>query len=247
MSENTRRRPPRSCQWYDKAAAASIIVYATIYTSIISISTTHAFSAPSNNINSSSNNLPPPPPFKSPQTPEEVVMNQLHHFQTSNLPAAYEINSPENKEATGSISDFELSLQKPPYNLLLNHERADVLMEVLPDAYMEDEESRRNNNDEHGQHYDTSLCLVCIRPNRQLEKSNNVWFWWELSRYGIDEENNEAMGNDYDGEVQWMVDCVIPDFEDLDFETDSLSIEEFGEGDDDDDDELTIYWDVGGL
>ena len=49
--------------------------------------------------------------------------------------------------------------------------------------------------------------------------------------------------------MQWMVDCVIPDFEDLDFETDSLSIEEFGgeEGGEGDDDDLTIYWDVGGL
>ena len=48
-----------------------------------------------------------------------------------------------------------------------------------------------------------------------------------------------------DGAPRWMVDCVMPDFEDLDFEAESLSIEKFGEGGDDDSDEgeLTIYWD----
>ena len=113
---------------------------------------------------------------------------------------------------------------------------------------MEDEESN-----------DTSLCLVCIRPNRKLEKCNSVWFWWELSRHKmIDEEENddddatttrETEESNGDDNMQWMVDCVIPDFEDLDFETDSLSIEEFGgeEGEGGDDDDLTIYWDVGGL
>ncbi len=51
--------------------------------------------------------------------------------------------------------------------------------------------------------------------------------------------------------TRWMVDCIQPDFEDLDFETESLSIDNFLEGeedkeegdDDDDDGELTIYWD----
>jgi hypothetical protein len=130
----------------------------------------------------------------------------------------------------------------------LNHERADVLLEVIPDGYMfqdekEDEEQRKKN------YYDTALCLVCIRPNRnellslegddeKKKQHHSVWFWWELSR--TVDDNDE----DNENEERWMVDCIIPDFEDLDFETDSLSIDEFGEGDDDDDDELTIYWDV---
>ena len=110
-------------------------------------------------------------------------------------------------------------------------------------------------DDDDDESNDTSLCLVCIRPNRKLEKCNSVWFWWELSRHKMIEEgendNNDASTTEEEDSnnnemMQWMVDCVIPDFEDLDFETDSLSIEEFG-GEEGDDDDLTIYWDVGGL
>ncbi|KAL7448340.1 hypothetical protein ACHAWC_000546 [Mediolabrus comicus] len=252
-SPSSRRRPPRRSLWKRRSsnqAASNVIICTIVYNIYIIInntSTTHAFSSSSNP------QPPPPPPFTNPQTPEEVVQNQLHYYQTSNLSAVYELNSPENKEATGSISNLQSSLTKPPYNTLLNFERADVLLEVLPDAFMEDEESN-----------DTSLCLVCIRPNRKLEKCNSVWFWWELSRHKmIDEENNgDDTENDNDNDatttgeeedsndnemMQWMVDCVIPDFEDLDFETDSLSIEEFGGEEGGDDDDLTIYWDVGGL
>jgi len=41
----------------------------------------------------------------------------------------------------------------------------------------------------------------------------------------------------------WMVDCIMPDFEDLDFETQSLSIEDFGAEDSEGDDDFTIFWD----
>mmetsp|Transcript_19873 Transcript_19873/g.32575 ORF Transcript_19873/g.32575 Transcript_19873/m.32575 type:complete len:215 (-) Transcript_19873:39-683(-) len=205
-----------SSRWF---LAAPIIL---LKTAIIYTTTIDAFSVPSS---------PSIPPFSSPQTPEEVVQNQLFHYQTSNLPSAFSYNSPENKEATGTISDFETSLQTPPYNLLINHERADVLLEVIPDGMFHEDDTERDN-------YDSALCLVCIRPNREMNKKHPVWFWWELSR-NIDDEDEEDVGE------QWMVDCIIPDFEDLDFETDALSIEEFGEGDDDD--ELTIFWDVGGL
>jgi hypothetical protein len=51
-------------------------------------------------------------------------------------------------------------------------------------------------------------------------------------------DDNDEDNENEEEEERWMVDCIIPDFEDLDFETDSLSIDEFGEGDDD---ELTIY------
>ncbi|KAK1741572.1 hypothetical protein QTG54_008050 [Skeletonema marinoi] len=202
-----------SSRWF----RASVLTYASIFYT----TTTHAFSTPSPQI----------PPFINPQTPEEVVQNQLFHYQIKNLESAFSYNSPENKQATGTISDFETSLQTPPYNLLVNHERADVLLEVIPDGMFHEDDTEREN-------YDTALCLVCIRPNKEVKKNHPVWFWWELSR-NIDDEDEEDVGE------QWMVDCIIPDFEDLDFETDSLTIEEFGEGDDDD--ELTIYWDVGGL
>ena len=204
----------RSSRWF--IAIFTIIIHSAIF-----VTSTYAFSIPSTSI----------PPFKNPQSPEEVVQNQLFHYQNANLASAFSYNSPQNKEATGSLSEFESSLKVAPYNLLMNHERADVMLEVIPDGLFHEDQEDRDN-------YDTALCLVCIRPSRQLEKSNSVWFWWELSR-NIDDEDEQEVGE------QWMVDCIIPDFEDLDFETNSLSIEEFGEGDDDD--ELTIYWDVGGL
>lgn len=37
--------------------------------------------------------------------------------------------------------------------------------------------------------------------------------------------------------ARWLVDCISPDFEDLDFEAESLSIENFMDEDDDDDDD----------
>jgi hypothetical protein len=254
-SPSSRRRPPRRSLWQRRSnQAASIIICTIVYIYIIinNTSTTHAFSSSSNPPPQSP---PPPPPFTNPQTPEEVVQNQLHYYQTSNLSAVYALNSPENKEATGSISNLQSSLTKPPYNTLLNFERADVLLEVLPDAFMEDDGEESN---------DTSLCLVCIRPNRTLEKCHSVWFWWELSRHKMivegendnDDDATTTTGKEEEEDsndnemMQWMVDCVIPDFEDLDFETDSLSIEEFGGGEGGeggDDDDLTIYWDVGGL
>lgn len=108
-----------------------------------------------------------------------------------------------------------------------------------------------HESDDERREYDTALCLVCIRPNREIEKRNQVWFWWELSRNIDDDDDNDedddGASDNKEEEERWMVDCIMPDFEDLDFETDSLSIEEFGEDGDDDDDELTIYWDVGGL
>ena len=48
-------------------------------------------------------------------------------------------------------------------------------------------------------------------------------------------ENNE----DYEGE--WKVDCVVPDFEDLEFETESL-VELLNQEEEDDDGELFSFF-----
>jgi len=59
---------------------------------------------------------------------------------------------------------------------------------------------------------------------------------------GIYEDDSNNISGENRGE--WRVDCVVPDFEDLEFETEVLSIEDFGMGDDDDDDdEDMIYLD----
>ena len=174
-----------------------------------------------------------PPPFPHPSSPEEVVQNQLHFYQTSQLARAFEeCCSPGNREATGSVEEFERSLETPPYDLIRDHARADVLMEVRPDAGVP---VGADDDD-----VEVAACLVRIRPNRDSRRDFPVWFWWEVSRVVDDETDEEGYG-----EARWMVDCIVPDFDDLDFETESLTIENFlGEGDDDgDDDELTIYLD----
>eukprot|EP00579_Thalassiosira_antarctica_P009221 CAMPEP_0201877686 /NCGR_PEP_ID=MMETSP0902-20130614/9046_1 /ASSEMBLY_ACC=CAM_ASM_000551 /TAXON_ID=420261 /ORGANISM="Thalassiosira antarctica, Strain CCMP982" /LENGTH=274 /DNA_ID=CAMNT_0048405189 /DNA_START=105 /DNA_END=929 /DNA_ORIENTATION=+ len=230
--------------------ALPLLAIILITSSIILIPTSHAFSIPSNSLPS-----PRPPPFHNPSTPEEAIQNQLHYYQTSQLLQAYQCCSPQNQEDTGSLSDFERLLKLSPYDLLLNHERADVLMEVIPpDSW-----------DGSGKVDNVACCLVCIRPGRMARRRYPVWFWWEMSKMEEEEydatttnENDDITNNasssstsDGGGGSKWMVDCIMPDFEDLDFEAESLSIDDFdGEDGDDDDGELTIYWDsddVGGL
>jgi len=130
--------------------------------------------------------------------------------------------------------------------LILGHQRADVLLEVVPGdtidlSLNEDDgvESESGMLDDHG---NVVCCLVCIRPNGKARKKYPVWFWWEMSKMGqkmeLEEEEDTMTRN------EWMVDSIMPDFEDLDFETESLSIEDFLEEEDGDDgDDLTIYWD----
>ncbi len=195
-----------------------------------SVQSSHAFSLPPNT-NPQSNTLMPP--FNKPATAEEVVQNQLYHYRQKDLESAYQYCSPDNQEATGDISEHESMVNTPPYDLILGHERADVLLEILPDDAPRD-----------GTH-ESACYLVCIRPNRSARKSYPVWFWWELSRH------QQTSGKDGDKEGlfacgEWRVDSVAPDFEDLDFEAESLAMfVDEGEEDDDDDDGMTFYMDFG--
>lgn len=173
---------------------------------------------------------PPPPPFEDPSTPEEAVQNQLHHYRTNELSRAFGCCSPSNREATGSLSEFERLVREPPYDLILGHERADVLLEVVPgDVPVNDERE------------DPRLvsCLVCVRPNGKARRRYPVWFWWEMSK--VEEGSDEGASEGGDA-GKWMVDCIMPDFEDLDFETEQLSIVNFMEEEDGDGDEV-IYLD----
>ncbi|KAL7469986.1 hypothetical protein ACHAXS_010242 [Conticribra weissflogii] len=68
------------------------------------------------------------------------------------------------------------------------------------------------------------------------------WQSQKQQTYSIDENDSNNSSTENRGE--WRVDCVVPDFEDLEFEAEVMSIEDFGMGDDDDDDdEDTIYLD----
>ncbi|KAL7512423.1 hypothetical protein ACHAXN_009394 [Cyclotella atomus] len=161
-----------------------------------------SFSFPS----SSSSSTPP-------ITGEQIVQTQLSHYKTSNLSEAFKLCSPWFQDTTGTLSDFESAINESPYNLLLNHERADILLETIQDV-------DPNQKEEDGSIRAEAACyLVCVKPGAGAESRYPVWFWWEVSRHYFEEEE-ELEDEDVVGE--WRVDCVMPDFEDLEFEAESL-------------------------
>jgi hypothetical protein len=301
-----------------------------------------AFSAPSNPPSSSSRQHPPPreplPPFPDPRSPEEAIQNQLYHYRMGELDVAYELYcSPGNKASVGSFNEFERQVTMTPYDLIVGHERADVLLELVNASHgnngvygmmevgdddedeEEEEEDEEDEDDEEGEGggreegdeddariLNVACCLVCIRPNKKARSIHPVWFWWEMSLveetitttatpiayddaaerdgdgslmyddFDVGGTNKIAGaassaasttaggvfdGDDVDGggdealrggrrrRARWLVDCISPDFEDLDFEAESLSIEDFmddvyDDDDEDDDDEGGEYDDI---
>jgi len=185
---------------------------------------------PKCNAFSTSSATPQQPPFQHPASPEEAVQNQLHYYQTNQLKEVYNCCSPGNQEATGGIDEFKRQLQIPPYDLICQHDYSAVLLELRPDSGFD--KLSIQEEEEEDQILDVALCLVCIRPNRKARRPFPVWYWWEMSLHRDTDSKKE----------QWLVDCIMPDFDDLDFESKALSIDDFM--DDDDEDELTIYWDM---
>lgn len=315
-------------------------------------------SSSSGNANDDSTPTTPPPPFANPTSPEEAIQNQLHYYRHDLLNVVYDAYcSPGNKAATGSYDDFVKLVQCPPYDLIVGHERADVLLELVDvkppgltnygmygmievddydddDDEEEEQEDKDDDDDEededdedkeeegmidniNGKVLNVACCLVRIRPNKKARSTYPVWFWWEMSLVedavvdsstpvtaisaadewigksfgqqtttatievgGNNNKSNNSVGNDnnivYDYDdfasstitaiskdesadaattqqrqlqsstsARWLVDCISPDFEDLDFETESLlSIEDFMDDDDGDDDEGGDYDDI---
>ena len=189
------------------------------------------------------------PHFQHPSTAEEAVENQLYYYQTNQLSKAFECCSPANQEATGGLREFERLIQLAPYDLILEHERSDVLLEIKPvdDLSFQDDigDEEEEEDDDEDRILDVALFLVCIRPNIKARRKYPIWFWWEMSLVPDKDSIIDAITTNSNPTGKWMVDCIIPDFDDLDFETESLSIEDFGDIDDDDDDgdSLTIYLD----
>ncbi|KAL7534208.1 hypothetical protein ACHAWF_004754 [Thalassiosira exigua] len=181
---------------------------------------------------------PPPPPDAVGGEAEDVVLDQLRRYQNRDLSGAYDLCSPGNRDATGPLSEFERMVNEPPYDLIVGNDRADLLLEVTPEGIvgggMED---GKREGDALGYSLsgspilDAAIFLVRIRPHPKARRIYPVWFWWEVSKQRAEDAESE----------RWMVDCVVPDFDDLDFETESLSIEELGE--EGDDDEIAILWD----
>ena len=152
---------------------------------------------------------PSSPPFTNPTSPEEVIQNQLYYYQHNALDKVYHTYcSPGNKAATGSYDEFVHLVNQPPYDLIVGHERADVLLELvdvkppgetnygmygmIEDDDDDDDEDDDDEDDEeeeeegmidniNGKVLNVACCLVCIRPNKKARSTYPVWFWWEMS------------------------------------------------------------------
>jgi hypothetical protein len=164
-------------------------------------------------------------------TGEFLVQTQLSHYKTSNIPKIYDLCSPWFQDVTGSLDDFEEAINTPPYNLLLNHERADIMLETIPDT------------PKNGDGLIQAACyLVYIKPGKDAASPYPVWFWWEVSRHFLEDDDL----NDDEAEGEWKVDCIMPDFDDLDFEAESLA-QDLSDNEDDEDEEdgFTFFMDFG--
>ena len=140
---------------------------------------------------------------------------QLTHYKNGDVAKVYELCSPWFQDVTGSLNDFEEAINQTPFNLLLGHKSADILLETLPDTPKKDQ----------GDIIQAACYLVCVKPGIHAPSHYPVWFWWETSRHLEDLDDGEAEG-------EWKVDCVMPDFDDLEFEAESLA-QYLGDGDDD--------------
>mmetsp|Transcript_16416 Transcript_16416/g.31383 ORF Transcript_16416/g.31383 Transcript_16416/m.31383 type:complete len:313 (-) Transcript_16416:142-1080(-) len=161
-------------------------------------------------------------PHPNPQTPEQTIQNQLHHFQRRDLRSAYAYASPANKRATGPFSQFVEMVNTPPYDLILGCERFDVLLEVLPDGDSGEEgrgagalERRDDGRDGDPMKVKakTSCCLVCIRPGRHARKRFPVWFWWEVCKVGDIDDNNDDDLDDEEYEDGDGDDFLLDDYD----------------------------------
>lgn len=129
-------------------------------------------------------------------TPEQVVEEQLRYLQSGDIQSAFELNSCESQSETGPWKQYAKLLSEPPFSDLLRHEKGTVMMEM------------------HHRDLYTASCLVYILPKMSSSRKKRKMmraFLWELSIYTDD---------DVPGDDCWMVDSIVPDFEDtaLDFD-----------------------------
>lgn len=121
--------------------------------------------------------------------PEDVVQRQLDAFQKSDVKAAFEFTSPENKIICGPTWENlnEILSSEPAFAPIIGHERATVLMTVADDEW-------------------GMCCLVRLVPSPSSPmKQACLEYWWELSK----RQEGDAM------EGCWMIDAIMPNFEDL--------------------------------
>mmetsp|Transcript_13115 Transcript_13115/g.18569 ORF Transcript_13115/g.18569 Transcript_13115/m.18569 type:complete len:208 (+) Transcript_13115:295-918(+) len=158
--------------------------------------------------------------------PEEVVQAQLKALQQSDIDCSYKFFSPAAQEDFGQPEDFGQLLSLTPFDPILGHVKADVLLTTTStssstsDIIFDDDE-------------DTCCCLVRIVPKDKYRKKRRIpclEYWWELS---LQEENGP-----FDG--CWMIESIMPDFEDIEL-TDLDLVDMLADGDENDDIEDFFY------
>jgi hypothetical protein len=145
--------------------------------------------------------------------PEQVVQEQLKALQQSDHYSAYKLYSPDSKKAIGRFQNFESLVSIPPFDSILGHSKADVLMTACHEEGF-------------------TCCLVRIVPSDKYSgtiKTPYLEYWWEVSKQ-YEEGPLEGC---------WMIDSVMPNFEDMNIDEQDLEdMLEIGDWDDDDDDIL---------
>jgi hypothetical protein len=149
----------------------------------------------------------------SPRTlPEHVVQAHLLAIQQSDFKSAFELCSPGLIEEC-PWSSFTDMISEPPFRPIVGHVKADVLMTI------------------HDKGQESLLCfLVRVVPSKKVQRESIfktqqpcLHYWWEISiQY-------------HDGPLDgcWMIDSILPDFEDMEFDPLDLEMQEDDDGDDD--------------
>jgi hypothetical protein len=125
-----------------------------------------------------------------PLSAERVVREQLDALKDDDIRRAYALYSPDSQDAMGGCDSFSERVYSSPFETLVNHKEAQVLMT-----------SQIQSEDVCG-------CLVKIEFAKKWRKKYRsapcLYFLWELSRE--------------DEDSPWQVDAFMPDFDDMDFE-----------------------------
>lgn len=126
-----------------------------------------------------------------PLTPEGRVQEQLSAFKVGDFKGAHACYSDDSKIVLGSVENFAKMALEPPFETLVEHEDAQVL---LTSTIMDP---------------DIASCLVKVVIDKKLRKKKHkntpcLYFTWELSRE--------------DEDSPWQVEAFFPDFDDMEFE-----------------------------
>lgn len=137
-------------------------------------------------------------------SPEDVVRRQLDAFQKSNVEEAFQYGSEENQVMCGPTwEEFnDMLLSEPAFAPIIGHKKSSILMTVSTEDW-------------------GMCCLVRMVPSSKLGQRSCLEYWWELTKRQKGDENEGC----------WMIDSILPDFEDL-------SLVSFEEDDDD------VYYDT---